>query len=487
MKKGKLLNIALSIAFINILFVCFSIINVNAEEDTDTLNTNDGSTVMESGWTNKENQWYYYDHGEKKTGWLHTDYWYYLDQDGKMVTGLASVGNQQYYFNQSGTMQTGWLHKGSWYYLEQDGKMATGLVSVGDKQCYFDQLGAMKTGWIQTDGTYYYADNNGYIQKGWLHKGSWYYLDQDGKMVVGDYYINDQYYYFNSNGDLQLGWYYRDNQYYYLDSNAVLVKGWNKITNKWYYFNDQGIMQTGWQLINNQWFYLNASGDMQTGWLKSGNKWYYLNKSGVMVTGWAQIGWKWYYFNEDGAAVKDDVVIDGKTYTFRDDYSWISNCTRKEFVERAKRYLGCNEKDGSFKKIIDSYNKLDPLPRGYKVKYTDSWCMTFVSAIVRECNLLDIIPVECSCGKAVEKAQAMGIWQENDAYVPQIGDIIMYDWDDNGNGDNTGWPDHVGIVAEVNGNTFKVIEGNKNDAVEYRTMTVNGKFIRGYITPKFLS
>ncbi|MZK54192.1 CHAP domain-containing protein [Coprobacillus sp. BIOML-A1] len=447
MKKGKLLNIALSIAFINILFVCFSIINVNAEEDTDTLNTNDESTVMESGWTNKENQWYYYDHGEKKTGWLHTDYWYYLDQDGKMVTGLASVGNQQYYFNQSGAMKTGWiqadgtyyyannsgyiqkgwLHKGSWYYLDQDGKMATGLVSVGDEQYYFDQSGAMKTGWIQADGTYYYADNNGYIQKGWLHKGSWYYLNQDGKMVVGDYYINDQYYYFNSNGDLQLGWYYRDNQYYYLDSNVVLVKGWNKITNKWY------------------------------------------------------------YFNEDGAAVKDDVVIDGKTYIFRDDYSWISNCTRKEFVERAKRYLGCNEKDGSFKKIIDSYNKLDPLPRGYKVKYTDSWCMTFVSAIVRECNLLDLIPVECSCGKAVEKAQSMGIWQENDAYVPQIGDIIMYDWDDSGNGDNTGWPDHVGIVTEVNGNTFKVIEGNKNDAVEYRTMNVNSKYIRGFITPKFLS
>ena len=46
MKKGKLLNIALSIAFINILFVCFSIINVNAEEDTDTLNTSDGSNLV---------------------------------------------------------------------------------------------------------------------------------------------------------------------------------------------------------------------------------------------------------------------------------------------------------------------------------------------------------------------------------------------------------------------------------------------------------
>ena len=37
---------------------------------------------MESGWTNKENQ-YYYDRGEKKTGWLHTDYWYYLDRRWK--------------------------------------------------------------------------------------------------------------------------------------------------------------------------------------------------------------------------------------------------------------------------------------------------------------------------------------------------------------------------------------------------------------------
>ena len=91
MKKGKLLNIALSIAFINILFVCFSIINVNAEEDTDTLNTNDGSTVMESGWTNKENQWYYYDHGEKKTGWLHTDYCRFSPSTETLHSGIRKV------------------------------------------------------------------------------------------------------------------------------------------------------------------------------------------------------------------------------------------------------------------------------------------------------------------------------------------------------------------------------------------------------------
>ncbi|MFQ9371805.1 MAG: hypothetical protein ACLR18_05840, partial [Faecalibacillus intestinalis] len=72
-------------------------------------------------------------------------------------TGWIQADGTYYYANNSGYIQKGWLHKGSWYYLDQDGKMATGLVSVGDEQCYFDQSGAMKTGWIQADGTYYYA------------------------------------------------------------------------------------------------------------------------------------------------------------------------------------------------------------------------------------------------------------------------------------------------------------------------------------------
>ena len=47
-------------------------------------------------------------------------------------------------------------------------------------------------------------------------------------------------------------------------------------------------------------------------------------------------------------------------------------------------------------------------------------------------------------------------------------DYVFYDWDDNGVGDCTGWPEHVGIVVFVTGNKIKVIEGNKNNAVEYR-------------------
>ena len=159
--------------------------------------------------------------------------------------------------------------------------------------------------------------------------------------------------------------------------------------------------------------------------------------------------------------------------------------TRNKVVEKAKSYIGCKEADGSFKKIIDLYNSHKPLARGYKVKYTDEWCATFVSAVSIACGLTDIMPTECSCTKMIELYKKLGCWQESDSYVPSPGDLIMYDWEDNGKGDNTGQPNHVGIVASVNGTSLIIIEGNKGEAVAYRAMTVNGKYIRGYCVPNY--
>ncbi len=160
---------------------------------------------------------------------------------------------------------------------------------------------------------------------------------------------------------------------------------------------------------------------------------------------------------------------------------------RTKIIEQAKKWLSKNEKDSSFKEIIDIYNSYRPLARGYKVKYTDAWCAAFVSAVAIKCGLTDIIPLECSCGKMIEKAQKKGIWVEDDAYIPNTADIILYHWKDSGVGDNKSWPNHVGIVESVNNNTIKVIEGNLNNAVGYRNIKVNGKTIRGYICPKYAS
>jgi hypothetical protein len=79
----------------------------------------------------------------------------------------------------------------------------------------------------------------------------------------------------------------------------------------------------------------------------------------------------------------------------------------------------------------------------------------------------------------------IGSFVENDAYVPKPGDILFYDWDDSGLGDNKNGPDHVGIVEKVSGNTITVIEGNYSQSVKRRNIAVNGKYIRGYGVPKY--
>lgn len=156
-----------------------------------------------------------------------------------------------------------------------------------------------------------------------------------------------------------------------------------------------------------------------------------------------------------------------------------------EVIKQAQSWLGCKESNGTHKSIIDVYNAHTPLARGYKVKYTDEWCATFVSAVAIKLGYTSIIPTECSCNKMIELFKKLDSWVENENRVANVGDIIFYDWNDNGVGDNVGGSDHVGIVEKVANGIITVIEGNYNEAVKRRTINVNGKYIRGYGVPKY--
>ena len=158
---------------------------------------------------------------------------------------------------------------------------------------------------------------------------------------------------------------------------------------------------------------------------------------------------------------------------------------RTKVIEQARAWLGCNEADGTHKKIIDIYNTQNPRPRGYKVQYTDAWCATFVSAVAVKLGYTAIIPTECSCNYMIEGFKRIGCWVENDAYKPKTGDVIFYDWQDSGSGDNVGSSDHVGYVDSCDGVNIVAIEGNKNNAVERRTLKVNSRYIRGFGVPKY--
>lgn len=143
-------------------------------------------------------------------------------------------------------------------------------------------------------------------------------------------------------------------------------------------------------------------------------------------------------------------------------------------------YVGVSEALGTHKPIIDMYNGQANLPRGYRMKYTDSWCMAFVSVCALLAGNHYGFPYECSCGEAISLLMEKDMWQENDAYIPQRNDLIFYHWADNGKGDCTHWSNHVGIVAGVSNGEITVLEGNYNDTVQWRYIPVNYAKIRGF-------
>lgn len=158
---------------------------------------------------------------------------------------------------------------------------------------------------------------------------------------------------------------------------------------------------------------------------------------------------------------------------------------RSFYVDTARSYYGAVQGDVVHKEIVDIYNSHKPLARSYPLKYIDHWCAGFVSAMAIKCELTDIIPTEVGCGKMIDLFKKLGCWQENDAYVPNPGDVIFYDWSDSGSGDNTTSPDHVGIVVRVTDGVIRVIEGNMGGKVWHRDVPVNGKHIRGFGVPDF--
>lgn len=81
--------------------------------------------------------------------------------------------------------------------------------------------------------------------------------------------------------------------------------------------------------------------------------------------------------------------------------------------------------------------------------------------------------------------QEIGRWVEDDAYVPSPADVVFYDWQDSGIGDNAGQPDHVGIVVACTDGMMTIIEGNCDNAVKLRQIAVNARFIRGYGCPDY--
>lgn len=160
---------------------------------------------------------------------------------------------------------------------------------------------------------------------------------------------------------------------------------------------------------------------------------------------------------------------------------------RNQLIKTAKSFLGAKQGSAKHKELINIFNQIKP--DGWAMTYSAAWCAAAASAFAIKTfgvsKAKKYFPLSANCGTIITKAKKMGIWVESDSHVPKRGDWILYDWDDNGKRDNVGGPDHVGTVDKVSNSKIYVIEGNKSNAVGERILAVNGRYIRGFVTPKY--
>ena len=165
----------------------------------------------------------------------------------------------------------------------------------------------------------------------------------------------------------------------------------------------------------------------------------------------------------------------------------IKSTIAQDIINTMIGWIGMSMAKQTHKDIIDIYNNHKPLAMGYKVKYTDDYCDTTLSAAFIKNNAVDLIGgTECGVQRHIQLFKKAGIWEQNGSVTPQPGWIITYNWDD-GTQPNDGFADHIGIVEKVQGNTITTIEGNTGNSgvVARRTLKVANGNIRGYAIPKY--
>ena len=152
---------------------------------------------------------------------------------------------------------------------------------------------------------------------------------------------------------------------------------------------------------------------------------------------------------------------------------------RQTVASCARSLVGLKESDGSHRRVIDAYNSIRPLPRGYQMGDTDPWCAAFVSAVGQLCGLTALLLPECSCPAMTALYRKAGRWQGREGANPAPGDVVMYDWD----GD--GVPEHTGLLLSRSGDMLEVAEGNLADAVGIRRIDRKNPAILGFCLPDY--
>ena len=109
-----------------------------------------------------------------------------------------------------------------------------------------------------------------------------------------------------------------------------------------------------------------------------------------------------------------------------------------------------------------------------------AWCAMFVSWCANQAGISQtMLPKYASCDEGMKFFRNNGRFYKSSAYkgsyTPKAGDIFF-------TGPSQSDSTHTGIVVSVSGSTMTIIDGNSNDQVRKRTMSLTNSSLLGFAT-----
>ena len=324
---------------------------------------------------------------------------YYVNDQGVRLTGPQTIDGKQVYFDKYEGCQVfdnfgddGYFYdqdgnrvdlganryvqiRDNWYYVGNDGKILTGEHIIDGAHVYFEYGGKQVKGNFDYKNQFHDKDSGNLVTNRFVTvKDKNYFIGADSKAIKGATVIDNIEYFFDEKTGAQVKGNLASNKKYYNSTTGALVtNSYVQVDNDWYYVDAQGKRLEGPQTVDGIQVFFNDSGKQAKGVF--GNDGYYYDKnSGAKVDlgtkRYVQVNDNWYYVNAEGKILKGEQTIDGVQVNF-DPYSGIQ--TKGGFVD-SRGQLISEKNHNTYKRPSKFYDKNSgALVKGQYFNHNGNW------------------------------------------------------------------------------------------------------------------
>ena len=325
---------------------------------------------------------------------------YYVNDQGVRLTGPQTIDGKQVYFDKYEGCQVfdnfgddGYFYdqdgnrvdlganryvqiRDNWYYVGNDGKILTDEQTIDGAHVYFGYKGIQVKGDFDYNKQFHDKDSGNLVTNRFVTvKDKTYFIGADSKAIKGATVIDNIEYFFDEKTGAQVkGNFATNDKYYDRITGALVINSYVQVDKDWYYVGNDGKRLKGSQTINNVPVYFDPYNGKQAKGVFSNDGYFYDKDSGAKVdlgtNRYVQVNDNWYYVNAEGKILKGEQTIDGVQVNF-DPYSGIQ--AKGGFVDSKGRVIS-EENYNTYERPSKFYDKNSgALVKGQYFNHNGNW------------------------------------------------------------------------------------------------------------------